>query len=79
MNLVNGIGTLRNRLSNSHGRGGKTPIKPSVCHAKLKVRTAGTIANFLIETHLETKAQTGLSVRDQDEGFQTVFRYQQPG
>ncbi len=53
MNLVNGIGTLRNRLSDSHGRGGKLPVKPSSRHASLAVNTAGAIATFLIETFLE--------------------------
>lgn len=52
MNLVNGIGTLRNRLSDSHGRGGK-PIKPSPRHASLAVNTAGAVATFLVETYLE--------------------------
>jgi hypothetical protein len=51
MTLVNGIGTLRNRLSDSHGRGGK-PVKPSPRHASLAVNTAGAIATFLVETHL---------------------------
>lgn len=53
MNLVNGIGTLRNRLSDSHGRGGKLPIRPSQRHASLAVNTAGAIATFLVETFLE--------------------------
>jgi hypothetical protein len=52
MNLVNGIGTLRNRLSDSHGRGGK-PVRPSPRHASLAVNTAGAIATFLVETHVE--------------------------
>ena len=55
MALVNGIGTLRNRLSDSHGRGGKLPVKPSPRHANLAVNTAGTIATFLVETHLERR------------------------
>lgn len=54
MTLVNGLGTLRNRLSDSHGRGGK-PVKPSARHASLAVNTAGAIATFLVETHLERK------------------------
>lgn len=54
MNLVNGIGTLRNRLSDSHGRGG-APVKPSPRHASLAVNTAGAVATFLVETHLERK------------------------
>ncbi len=55
MNLVNGIGTLRNRLSDSHGRGGKLPVKPSPRHASLAVNTAGAVATFLVETHLERR------------------------
>lgn len=53
MNLVNGIGTLRNRLSDSHGRGGRLPIRPSPRHASLAVNTAGAIATFLVETFNE--------------------------
>ncbi len=53
MNLVNGIGTLRNRLSDSHGRGGRLPVKPSPRHASLAVNTAGAIATFLVETFNE--------------------------
>jgi len=52
MNLVNGIGTLRNRLSDAHAQGGKLPVKPSPRHASLAVNTAGAIAMFLVETHL---------------------------
>jgi uncharacterized protein YfkK (UPF0435 family) len=54
-NLVNGIGTLRNRFSDSHGRGGK-PIKPSPRHASLAVNTAGAVATFLVETYVEKHA-----------------------
>lgn len=46
MTLVNGIGTLRNRLSDSHGRGGRLPVRPSSRHASLAVNTAGAIATF---------------------------------
>jgi hypothetical protein len=52
MNLVNGIGTLRNRLSDSHARGGKLPVKPSPRHTSLAVNTAGAVATFLVETFL---------------------------
>lgn len=52
MNVANGIGTLRNKLSDSHGRGGKA-IKPSPRHASLAVNMAGALATFLVETHLE--------------------------
>ena len=50
MTLVNGIGTLRNRLSDSHARGGKLPVRPLPRHAALAVNTAGAIATFLVET-----------------------------
>ena len=53
MNLVNGIGTLRNRLSDSHGRGRRRPVKPSSRHASLAVNTAGAMAMFLVETLVE--------------------------
>lgn len=53
MNLVNGIGTLRNRLSDSHGRGGKLPVRPSPRHASLAVNTAGAVATFIVETFNE--------------------------
>ena len=53
MNLVNGIGTLRNRMSDSHGRGGRLPIRPSSRHASLAVNTAGAVATFLVETFNE--------------------------
>jgi len=55
MTMVNGLGTLRNKLSDSHGRGGKMPVKPSERHANLAVNTAGAIATFLVETHLAKK------------------------
>ncbi len=50
--VVNGIGTLRNKLSDSHGRGGK-PVKPAARHASLAVNMAGTLATFLVETHTD--------------------------
>lgn len=49
-NVVNGLGTLRNRLSDSHGRGAKVPVKPSSRHAKLAVNMAGAVATFLMDT-----------------------------
>ncbi len=55
MTVVNGIGTLRNKLSDSHGRGGK-PVKPSPRHASLAVNMAGALATFLVETHIERNA-----------------------
>lgn len=55
MNLVNGIGTLRNVWSDAHGRGGQLPVRPSPRHASLAVNTAGAIAAFIVETHLERR------------------------
>ncbi len=57
MTLVNGIGTLRNRLSDSHGRGGK-PVRPSARHAKLAVNLAGALATFLVETFTERQRKS---------------------
>lgn len=54
--VVNGIGTLRNRFSDAHGRGGRIPVRPSPRHASLAVNAAGAIAAFLVETHLEMNA-----------------------
>lgn len=50
--VVNGIGTLRNKLSDAHGRGGKLPIRAKPRHASLAVNMAGAVATFLVETHL---------------------------
>lgn len=51
--LVNGLATLRNRLSDAHGRGEKVPARPSPRHARLAVNSAGTVAAFLCETCLQ--------------------------
>ena len=55
MTVVNGLGTLRNRLSDAHGRGGRRPVKPSSRHANLAVNAAGAMALFLVETLAERK------------------------
>lgn len=52
--IVEGLGALRNKLSDSHGK--KTnQIKPSSRHAELAVNLAGTMTTFLLETY-ELKA-----------------------
>ena len=53
MEVVNGIGTLRNRFSDAHGRGGRLPVRPTARHASLAVNTAGAVAAFLVETFRE--------------------------
>lgn len=49
-NVVNNLGTLRNKIGDAHGKGGR-PIRPSPRHAALAVNLAGAMATFLVETH----------------------------
>ena len=48
-NVVEGLGTLRNKLSDSHGKS-KQAVKPAARHAELAVNLAGTMATFLVAT-----------------------------
>jgi hypothetical protein len=48
--VVEGLGAMRNRLSDAHGHG-KNPVKPAPRHAELAVNLAGTMATFLVATH----------------------------
>lgn len=57
MNLVNGIGTLRNRFSDAHAPGGKIPVKPSARHAALAVNMAGAMATFMVETYVQQRGK----------------------
>jgi hypothetical protein len=43
--IVSGLGTLRNRLGDAHGKG-KLPVKPAPRHAELAVNIAGSISKF---------------------------------
>lgn len=47
--VVEGLGALRNRLSDSHGVG-KAGVKPAPRHAELAVNLAGAMAMFLLAT-----------------------------
>jgi hypothetical protein len=47
--VVNGLGTLRNKLSDAHGRAPGRG-RPAARHATLAVNLAGTMAMFLVET-----------------------------
>lgn len=47
--VVDGLGAMRNRLSDAHGRG-KAAVRPSARHAALAVNLAGAMATFLLET-----------------------------
>lgn len=54
--VVEGLGSLRNRLSDSHGKG-KIGIKPAARHAELAVNLAGALAIYLLATW-ETQSET---------------------
>jgi len=47
--IIEGVGAVRNRLSDAHGKG-KKPVRPAPRHAELVVNLAGTMAVFLAET-----------------------------
>lgn len=48
--VVEGLGALRNRLSDAHGQG-KRPVRPAPRHAELAVNLAGAVSLFLVSTH----------------------------
>ena len=50
--IVEGLGSVRNKLSDAHGKGPKA-VRPSPRHAALAVNSAGAIAQFLIATYQE--------------------------
>lgn len=47
--IVEGLGSLRNRLSDAHGKG-KMGVKPKPHHAALAVNLSGTLSVYLLET-----------------------------
>jgi hypothetical protein len=47
--VVEGLGSLRNKVGDAHGRG-KKAVRPSARHAQLAVNMAGTMATFIVET-----------------------------
>jgi hypothetical protein len=47
--VVEGVGALRNRHSDAHGKG-STGSKPAPRHAELAVNLSGTMAVFLLQT-----------------------------
>ncbi|MBX2801827.1 MAG: abortive infection family protein [Myxococcales bacterium] len=51
--VVGELGSLRNRLSDAHGRGGPAPVRPAPRHAELAVNLAGSMAQFLVATWAE--------------------------
>lgn len=48
--VVAGLGALRNKLGDAHGKG-KRKVKPASRHAALAVNLSGAVALYLIETH----------------------------
>ena len=54
--IVNGLGSLRNKLGDAHGTGANH-VHPSSRHARLAVNLAGSMALFLVETHTKVKEE----------------------
>lgn len=52
---VEGLGTLRNRLSDAHGKG-RIAAKPKPRHAELAVNLSGALAMFVLSTWEDRKA-----------------------
>lgn len=52
--IVNGLGTLRNKLGDAHGKN-RSSVKPSPRHAELAVNLSGSMALFLISSWLNLK------------------------
>ena len=58
--VVEGLGALRNRLSDAHGQG-KRPIRPAPRHAELAVNLSGAMAMFLVSTHQASQQKASAS------------------
>jgi hypothetical protein len=52
--VVEGIGSVRNRLSDAHGKG-KRPVRPAPRHAELVVNLGDAMAVFIAATWREQK------------------------
>ena len=50
--VVNGLASVRNRLSDSHGHG-RAAARPAPRHAELAVNLAGAVSSFLVATWME--------------------------
>ena len=49
LSVVSGLGAVRNKLSDAHGKS-KKAIKPAARHAELAVNLSGALASFLLAT-----------------------------
>lgn len=58
--VVEGLGSLRNKVGDAHGQG-KRPVRVAARHAHLAVNLAGTMATFLIETWSERQGSSQTS------------------
>lgn len=56
--VVNSLGSLRNKVGDAHGRGGK-PVRAAPRHAALAVNLAGSVATFLVETWQAQQDKSG--------------------
>jgi len=54
--VVEGLGALRNKLGDAHGKG-KNSVKPAPRHAALAVNLSGALASYLVETWEHRKKQ----------------------
>lgn len=50
--VVEGLGSLRNKVGDAHGQGKRRPVRAASRHAHLAVNLAGAMSLFLIETLL---------------------------
>ena len=50
--VVEGLGSLRNKHSDAHGKSAKA-VKPAPRHAELAVNLSGAMASFLLQTHIQ--------------------------
>ncbi len=55
--IVDGLASIRNRLSDAHGKS-KNAVQPDQRHAELAVNLAGSVATFLLETWEANKPQS---------------------
>lgn len=56
--IVEGLGALRNRLSDAHGKG-KAGVRPAARHAELAVNLSGALAIYLLATwNARSEAET---------------------
>lgn len=58
--IVNGLGTLRNRLGDAHGKGKKL-VRAAPRHAELAVNLSGSVALFLVSTWEARSCKKGCS------------------